>query len=101
MSQFRITSSRERILTRIPDYEVTASPFSGEVTVKIHGEVVAQSRNTLLVKESRHANYWRFRVGDTIEENVVWSYEDPDIEVTELRGLLSFYTDRAELTLAL
>ena len=40
------------------------------------------------------ATYWSARVGDTLVEDVAWSYEEPLPESAPLRGHLSFYDDR-------
>jgi uncharacterized protein (DUF427 family) len=47
------------------------------------------------------ATWWRARVGDTVVEDVAWSYEDPRDESTAIRGCLSFDPDRADVVAAL
>ena len=48
-----------------------------------------------------HASYWSLELGDgTTEDNVVWSYDSPYPEVADLKGYLSFYTDRTAITVA-
>ena len=44
-----------------------------------------------------HANYWQLKIGDLIEDNIVWSYEHPYDEVQALKDYVSFYTDRTEI----
>ncbi len=127
MPQFSVTPSRAGTLAKIPDYAVAISPAPGRVTVSIGGQVVATSDQALVIEETKHdpvfylppadvemgcfeatdhstycpfkghASYWSFKHNDEVEENVVWSYQDPDEEVAELKGLLSFYTDRAQV----
>lgn len=100
---------------------------TGRVRVRVDGEPLADSRRTVVVREtgcapvvyfpredvrterferSDHrtrcpfkgtASYWSARVGDRVLENAVWSYEDPLPEVEGLRGLLAFYPDRVDL----
>ena len=41
-----------------------------------------------------HACYWTLNLNGAKEENIVWSYEDPDPEVAGLKGYVSFYADR-------
>jgi uncharacterized protein (DUF427 family) len=43
------------------------------------------------------ASYWTVRVGDSVLEDVAWSYEDPLPESAPLAGLLSFYESRVSL----
>ena len=44
------------------------------------------------------ASYWSFRSGDTLVEDVAWSYEDPLPESVLIKGHLSFDSTRAEVT---
>ncbi len=131
MPQFAVTKTREKILSRIPDYKVEITSYDREVTVSYRGVIVAKSSNSLLVKESRHADvyylprgdvdmtlftatnlstycpfkgnasYWTLNVEAGVEENVVWSYEDPCDEVMALKDTMSFYTDRTDLSVNL
>ncbi|MCB1691722.1 MAG: DUF427 domain-containing protein [Pseudomonadales bacterium] len=128
MPQFPITPTRQKILERIPDYEVAMLPASGTVSVKLGDQEIARSSSALLVKETRHADvfylpredvdmsclartdhttycpfkghasYWTASAGGGVEPNVVWSYEDPYPEVIELKDYLSFYPDRTEIS---
>ena len=123
MPQFPMTDSRRPVLERIPDYAVAISDAGKNITVSIADKVVAETSRALLIQETRHkdvyylpredvdlslfeptdhstycpfkghANY--FSYGDL--ENLVWSYEDPYPEVSELKDYLSFYTDRVEI----
>jgi len=42
------------------------------------------------------AAYWSLRVGDRVEENVVWSYPEPIDGAPPLAGLAAFYFDRMD-----
>ncbi len=131
MPQFAVTKTREKILSRIPDYKVEITSCDREVTVSYLGVIVARSSKSLLVQESRHADvyylprgdvdmslftatnlstycpfkgnasYWTLNVEAGVEENVVWSYEDPCDEVMALKDTMSFYTDRTDLSVNL
>ena len=126
MAQFPMTDSRRRILEKIPDYAVDIEPANKTVKVTVGDQVIAESNNALLVRETRHddvyylprsdvdlasltatehstycpfkghASYWSLP-GDPERENFVWSYEDPYPEVSELKDYLSFYTDKTEI----
>src|SRR5205807_8887481 len=43
------------------------------------------------------ATYWHARIGDTLFEDVAWSYETPLPESAPLGGLLSFDENRVEV----
>ncbi len=96
------------------------------VEVRLGGEVVASSDRPVLLEEtgiptryylpredikadlrgielSTHcpfkgdASYWTIQVGDKTHDGIAWSYEDPKAGAEEIRGLLSFFPDRAEV----
>ena len=43
------------------------------------------------------ASYWTAVVGEVVVEDVAWTYADPVPEALPIRGMLSFYADRAEV----
>lgn len=117
---------RESLYHKFPDYRVDLDPSTTRVRVTFGGEVVADSDRTLVVRETKHkpvvyfpredvrfdlleptshttfcpfkgeASYWTLRVGDRVEENVIWSYDDPFDEVAALKDYVSFYADRVD-----
>jgi uncharacterized protein (DUF427 family) len=129
MPQFKMIPSREKILARIPEYAVIIEPFAGDVTIHYQDTLIAESSAALLVKETRHddviylprnalkqeyfqatehstycpfkghANYWQLTLNEVLEDNIVWSYENPYEEVSSLKDYVSFYTDRTKITL--
>jgi len=118
---------RESLYHEVPDYRVDLTRSSQRILVRFRGAVVADSRRALRVLETRHApvlyfpredvrfehlertehrsfcpfkgeaSYFSLRVGDHLEENAVWSYEDPFEQVAGLRDHVSFYPDRVDL----
>ena len=116
----------ESLWSKYPDYEVALEPNAERVRVYFGGELVADTRAALVVRETRHApvlylpradvhfehlertehstvcpfkgeaSYWSLRAGRDVSENAVWSYEDPFEEVAGLAGYLAFYEDRVE-----
>jgi uncharacterized protein (DUF427 family) len=44
------------------------------------------------------ASYWTAVVGDERHDGVVWGYEEPKDDVSDIAGHLSFYPDRTEIT---
>jgi uncharacterized protein (DUF427 family) len=117
---------RESLYSRFPDYRVDLEPGPGRVRVTLDGEVLADSQQTLVVRETKHAPvvyfprvdvrwerleptahqtfcpfkgeacYWSARAGDRVEENVAWSYPDPFDEVAGLKDYVSFYAERVD-----
>ena len=117
---------RESLYHKFPDYRVDLDPSTTRVRVTFGGEVVADSDRTLVVRETKHepvvyfpredvrfdlleptshttfcpfkgeASYWTLRVGDRVEENVIWSYDNPFDEVAGLKDYVSFYADRVD-----
>ena len=44
------------------------------------------------------ASYWSLDIDGETYDGIVWSYEDPTAQAAEVRGMLSFYPDRTEVT---
>ena len=108
------------------DYSVAVEPSRKRVKVVFNGQVVADTRRALVLKETRlpsvfylpredvamdllvpsghrtycpfkgTANYWSLNVGDRTVENVAWSYEDPIEEALGIRGHIAFYWNKVE-----
>lgn len=57
--------------------------------------VPSSSRTRCAYKGS--ASYWHVRVGDRLEEDVVWSYPDPRHDAEPVRDLLCFFSERVEV----
>lgn len=117
---------RENLHGKVPGYRVELAPEARRVRVLFAGEVVADSRRALVVKETRHADvvyvpredvrmetlersdhqsfcpfkgeasYWSFRAAAPGRDDAVWSYEAPFPGVAGLKGYVSFYPDRVE-----
>ena len=45
----------------------------------------------------RFATCWASTIGDTVVEDIAWSYEDPLPETTPIKGLLSFDPSRVDM----
>ena len=104
--------------------------MAGRVVVRLDGEVLADTRDALVLEEGRLRPRWyvpeadlsaeRFapsnktshcpfkgdavyrsvRVGDRVEEAVAWSYPEPLPEVAEIAGRWAFYDDRVDVEVA-
>lgn len=108
---------------KVPRSHIVVRPAGKRVRVTVGGEVLADSRDALEMKEGSypsayylprkdvrmerlmrtgHSTYCPFK-GDASyfsiangPENAVWSYEQPYDEMLELRELLSFYPGKVD-----
>jgi hypothetical protein len=55
-------------------------------------------RFTRLVPFKGEASYWSADIDGKTHDGIVWAYETPIPAATDIAGLLSFYPDRAEIT---
>ena len=108
-------------------HTVTTRPSTAHVEVRLGGELLASTdraleldetglptryylpredvRMELLTRTERHttcpfkgeASYWSVEVGGVRHDDVVWSYETPKANVTEIAEYLCFYPNRVEL----
>jgi uncharacterized protein (DUF427 family) len=111
---------------RNPEHRVDLAQEPVRVRVVFNGEIVADSRNAVTVRETGYApvyylprqdvrmdrleatahhsrcpfkgeaSYWSVRVGDRLAENAVWSYESPYDEVAGIAGRLAFWNGRVD-----
>ena len=44
------------------------------------------------------ASYWSLDIDGETHDGIVWSYETPTAQAAEVRAMLSFYSDRTEVT---
>jgi len=110
-----------------PEHRIDTKPAGVRVQVKFKGELIADSRNALAMKEgdypvvyyvpradvkmerlarTSHRTHCPFK-GDASyysiangPENAVWSYEQPYDEMTPIEGLLAFYPDKLEIAVS-
>ena len=109
-------------------HTVSTSPTDARLEVRIGGHLVADTSRALELHETGlptryyvpradvrmdlfrattfhttcpfkgEASYWSTDVGGTTDDGIAWSYEMPKVEVAEIAGYLSFFADRAEVT---
>ncbi|MGV0810410.1 DUF427 domain-containing protein [Mycolicibacterium boenickei] len=106
-------------------HPITVAPTGSRVTVRVNGEVVAETDDALTLQESTYpavqyipladvtaaltrsdtttycpykgeANY--YHVGGI--DDAIWTYEQPYPAVAEIAGRVAFYPDKAEVTVA-
>jgi len=113
-------------LTTDAAYRVVVEPCGKRLRVVFAGETIADSRDTLVLHETRlppvsyfprkdvrmdllertdhhthcpfkgNASYWTLRAGNQVAENAVWSYEHPLNDAQAIQGYLAFDWDAME-----
>ncbi len=111
---------------RNPEYEIDLVIVPARVEARYSGATVAASDRTLTVMELGHgavyympkddvdwslftanthssycqykgfARYWTLQVGSSVEENVIWAYDEPHREVDGLKDHVGFYWHRMD-----
>ena len=108
-----------------PDHRIETRPASVRVQVNYKGELIADSRDALVMQEGTYAPVYYVPRADVKMErlartshrthcpfkgdasyysivngpqNAVWSYEQPYDEMMPIKGLLAFYPDKVEIT---
>jgi uncharacterized protein (DUF427 family) len=109
------------------DRLIWTEPYPRRVRAFLDGIAVADSTRALLLLEARHlpvyylppedvrtelleptdtsthcphkgdASCWSARVGDTVEEDIAWSYPFPIPECPKIANLVAFYNERADI----
>jgi uncharacterized protein (DUF427 family) len=109
-------------------HTVTITPSDAHVEVRLNGELLAKTDRALRLEEAGlparyylpkvdvrmdllrptsfhttcpfkgEASYWSADVGGQTHDGIVWAYESPIPAVAELAGHVSFYPNRAEVT---
>ena len=109
-----------------PDYFVDCQISPKWVRAVVNGETIADSKRAVVLRETRHtpvyyfprhdvrmdlaertdhhtfcpfkgeASYWTLSVGDRSVENVMWSYETPFEEATDMKDLVALYWNKVD-----
>ena len=115
-------------MTDSQPHRITVADVPGTVRVAVDGVTVAESTSAQVLREGslppryylprEHvrmellvptatsttcpfkgaASYWTLELDGQRHEDLVWSYETPIPEAAEVKAMLSFYPDRAEVT---
>ena len=75
-------------------FETAIAPVLYVAREQVRTDLLEQTDTTSYCNYKGIATYWRARVGDTVVEDVAWSYEDPLDESARIRGCLSFDPER-------
>jgi uncharacterized protein (DUF427 family) len=109
-----------------PEHRVEIGPGPAHVGVIFGGEIIADTKSAIAVKESGYqpvyyvprddvrqdllvktahktycpfkgeASYWSIQLGGKQAENAVWSYSEPYDEVADLKDYMAFYPNRVD-----
>jgi len=109
-----------------PNHPISIQPNPDRVVVSVAGQVIAETRNALTLRESDyspvqyipredvdftqleqtdHATYCPYKgdctyysvpAGGKKSVNAVWTYEDPYPAVAQIKGYVAFYPDRVD-----
>lgn len=109
-----------------PEHRVDLEPAAERVRIEFGGEVLADSDDVVVVRESRYppvyylplkdvrqdflkrtdhhtycpfkgeASYYTVTAGDKTAQNAVWTYEAPYDECADLKDRVAFYWDKMD-----
>ncbi len=112
---------------RDPFHRIDVYRSNAHVHVSLDGELLAESRRAKVLYETGlpprwylppedvrsellessakktrcaykgSASYWSVRVGDRVEDDLVWTYPDPQHDAEPVRDLLCFFNERVDL----
>jgi uncharacterized protein (DUF427 family) len=116
------------VLLPTDDHPITITPTGKHVTVRVNGEVVAETDAALTLQESTYpavqyvpladvvdsvlrrsdnttycpykgeANYYHVTTGEGTIDDAIWTYEQPYPAVGEIVGHVAFYANKADVT---
>ena len=116
------------VLLPTAEHPITVTPTGKHVTVRVNGEVVAETDAALTLQESTYpavqyvpladvvdsalrrsdnttycpykgeANYYDVIAGGSTIDDAIWTYEQPYPAVGEIVGHVAFYANKADVT---
>ncbi len=118
------------VLEPTAEHPITVEPTGKHVTVRINGEVVAETDEALTLQEATYpavqyiplsdvvterlkasdtetycpfkgdASYYHVVTDGGTVDDVIWTYEQPYPAVAAIAGHVAFYPDKADVTVA-
>jgi uncharacterized protein (DUF427 family) len=118
------------VLQPTADHPITVEPTGKHVTVRVRGEVVAETDAALTLQESTYpavqyiplsdvvgttlsrsesttycpykgeANYYHVTAAGDTVDDVIWTYETPYPAVGAIAGHVAFYANKADVVVA-
>ncbi len=115
------------ILQPTAEHPITVEPTGGRVTVRVNGEVIADTRDALTLRESTYpavqyvprrdvvgdrlvrsdtatycpfkgdAGYYHVTTVDGVVDDVIWEYREPYCAVSAIAGHVAFYPHKADI----
>jgi uncharacterized protein (DUF427 family) len=79
-------------------FETALAPKLYVAPEHVRMDLLRQSGTVTYCNYKGHSTYWSAVIGDTVVDDVAWSYEDPLPESVQIKGYLSFEPTRAEVT---
>lgn len=117
-----ISMTDRPVLQPTAAHPITIEPTGRRVTVRINGEVVAQTDNALTLQESTYPAVQYIPLADVVApltrsdtttycpfkgeahyfhvagvDDAIWTYEEAYPAVAEITGRVAFYTDKADV----
>lgn len=112
------------VLQPTADHPITITPTGRHVTVRVNGEVVAESDDALTLQESAYPAVQYLPLADVVSsaltrsdtttycpykgeanyynvgslDDVIWTYEQPYPAVADIAGRVAFYSDKADVS---
>jgi uncharacterized protein (DUF427 family) len=110
-----------------PDHPITITPAAQRWRARYEGHVIADTDDALILQEANYppvvyfprddvsmeymgrtdhhthcpykgdASYYTLRMDSRIEDNAVWTYEEPYPAMSAIAGRLAFYPDKVEI----
>jgi uncharacterized protein (DUF427 family) len=78
-------------------YETALAPRLYVARDRVRTDLLTPSDTTTYCPYKGEASYWTATVGDTVVEDVAWSYDDPLPESLPIRAMLAFDPTRASV----
>jgi uncharacterized protein (DUF427 family) len=78
-------------------FETSLDPRLYVEPTQVRTDLLRRSESSSYCNYKGVATYWSAVIGDTVVEDVAWSYEDPPPETLPIRGFLSFDENRVDV----
>jgi uncharacterized protein (DUF427 family) len=78
-------------------FETALAPVLYVDSSLVRTDLLRRSDTTTYCNYKGHATYWSAAIGESVVEDVAWSYDDPPPETLPIKGYFSFDPTRAEV----
>jgi uncharacterized protein (DUF427 family) len=78
-------------------FETAIAPVLYVARDHVRTDLLERTDTTSYCNYKGVATWWRAKIGDTVVEDIAWSYDDPRDESVAIRGCLSFDPDRVDV----